>query len=69
MSEVVATSLQGLAGKYPPYPQYKDSGVEWLGEVPSEWIATRLKFIASINMGQSPNSEDCNDLGKVRTSS
>ncbi|APJ15639.1 TPA: restriction endonuclease subunit S [Aeromonas hydrophila subsp. hydrophila] len=63
MSEVVATSLQGLAGKYPPYPQYKDSGVEWLGEVPSEWIATRLKFIASINMGQSPNSEDCNDLG------
>ncbi|MFZ3402861.1 restriction endonuclease subunit S [Aeromonas salmonicida] len=63
MKESVQTQQKGLTGKYYPYPEYKDSGVEWLGEVPSEWIATRLKFIASINMGQSPNSEDCNDLG------
>lgn len=63
MKESVQTQQKGLVGKYYPYPEYKDSGVEWLGEVPSEWIATRLKFIASINMGQSPNSEDCNDLG------
>ncbi|WP_270672006.1 restriction endonuclease subunit S [Aeromonas sp. QDB17] len=37
MSEVVATAQQGLTGKYHPYPEYKDSGVEWLGEVPSHW--------------------------------
>ena len=24
------------------YPKYKDSGVEWLGEIPSEWELTRL---------------------------
>ena len=24
-------------GQYQPYPEYKDSGVEWLGEVPSHW--------------------------------
>lgn len=46
--------------RYQSYPEYKDSGVEWLGEMPSEWSAVRLKLVANINMGQSPNSEDCN---------
>lgn len=23
--------------RYQPYPEYKDSGVEWLGEIPSHW--------------------------------
>jgi type I restriction enzyme S subunit len=27
----------------PAYPAYKDSGVEWLGEVPVHWEVTRLK--------------------------
>ncbi|WP_164469723.1 restriction endonuclease subunit S [Aliarcobacter cryaerophilus] len=31
--------------KYKKYPSYKDSGVEWLGEIPSEWNESRLKFI------------------------
>ncbi len=30
---------------YKKYPSYKDSGVEWLGEIPSEWNESRLKFI------------------------
>jgi type I restriction enzyme S subunit len=25
------------AGRYKPYPAYKDSGVEWLGEIPAGW--------------------------------
>jgi type I restriction enzyme, S subunit len=28
---------------FPRYPQYKDSGVEWLGEVPGHWEIDRLK--------------------------
>lgn len=28
--------------KYQPYPEYKDSGVEWLGEVPIEWRKIRV---------------------------
>jgi type I restriction enzyme S subunit len=28
---------------YPRYPNYKPSGVEWLGEVPAHWAETRLK--------------------------
>ena len=42
MSEVVATAQQGLAGNYHHYPEYKDSGVEWLDTVPSHWDAKRL---------------------------
>lgn len=31
-----------MAGRYKPYPEYNDSGVEWLGELPSHWEAKRL---------------------------
>ena len=30
-----------------PYPEYKDSGVKWLGEVPKHWKLVRLKCIAA----------------------
>ncbi len=36
-------------GGYRPYPAYKNSGVEWLGEVPEHWEVKRLKTIAAIN--------------------
>lgn len=47
----------------PRYPEYKDSGVAWLGEVPAHWALSRIKRMALINMGQSPSSEDCNQDG------
>jgi len=28
--------------RYKPYPRYKDSGVEWLGEIPEHWTVTRV---------------------------
>lgn len=28
---------------FPRYPEYKDSGVAWLGEVPAHWAVNRLK--------------------------
>jgi type I restriction enzyme S subunit len=28
---------------FPRYPAYKDSGVEWLGEVPEHWEVLPLK--------------------------
>ena len=36
-------------GKYQPYPDYKDSGVEWLGEIPEHWVVNRIKNITEIN--------------------
>lgn len=38
---------------FPQYPAYKDSGVEWLGEVPVHWEVTRLRFASSINPSKS----------------
>jgi type I restriction enzyme S subunit len=31
-----------MAGRYKPYPEYSNSGVEWLGNLPSHWEAKRL---------------------------
>lgn len=45
---------------FPPYSKTRDSGVEWLGKVPEHWESARLKFLAGLNMGQSPSSEECN---------
>lgn len=47
MSEVVATAQQGLAGNS-PYPEYKDSGVVWLGDVPEHWVLSRVKDVAVV---------------------
>ncbi|MFM5728167.1 restriction endonuclease subunit S [Aeromonas veronii] len=54
MSELVSTSQQGLVGKYQPYQEYKDSGVEWLGNVPSHWTVTAVKRFASFTTGWTP---------------
>ncbi len=37
-----------MTGRYKAYPEYKNSGVEWLGDVPIDWSISRLKFITSI---------------------
>ena len=34
---------------FPRYPKYKDSGVEWLGEVPEGWEIQPIKAVASCN--------------------
>ena len=34
-----------------PYPAYKDSGVEWLGQVPVHWEVRRLKTFSQIRYG------------------
>ena len=36
--------------RFKPYPAYKDSGVEWLGEIPAHWEVRRLKTIAAVQL-------------------
>ena len=44
--------------QYKPYPAYKDSGVEWLGQVPEHWVQIPLKrLVRSIEQGWSPECE------------
>ncbi|WP_054688206.1 restriction endonuclease subunit S [Pantoea stewartii] len=44
--------------KYKAYPEYKDSGVEWLGAIPEDWSVTKLKYIADLLTAKSTNSDD-----------
>ena len=27
------------------YEKYKDSGIEWIGEIPEGWVVKKLKFV------------------------
>ena len=41
--------------KYQAYPEYKDSGVEWLGGIPEHWEVTRHKYVAVFKKGKNPD--------------
>ena len=40
------------------YPDYRDSGVEWLGEIPAHWEVKRLKYLTTLNDEVLPESTD-----------
>ena len=44
--------------KYQKYAEYKDSGVEWLGEIPSHWVIQKLKWEITAKSGTDAKSED-----------
>lgn len=41
-------ALPSKSARLRPYPEYKDSGVKWLGEIPAHWTAGRVKECASV---------------------
>lgn len=58
---------------FPAYPAYKDSGVEWLGQVPEHWTVIALKWLSPVFRGASPRPiddpiyfEDDGEFGWVR---
>jgi hypothetical protein len=36
------------------YDKYKDSGIEWIGEIPEHWDINKLNRIFAINTGFTP---------------
>ena len=46
-----------------PNVEMKDSGVEWIGEIPSHWDCKKLKYISKITYGISPQETTYNDEG------
>jgi len=36
---------------FPKYPEYKDSGVEWIGDIPAHWITAPIKNLADVING------------------
>jgi len=54
-----------MTAKYQAYAEYKDSGVEWLGEIPSHWMSTELKRYSVIQGGYAFSSDSFIDVGKA----
>lgn len=46
--------------EFKQYPSYKNSGVEWLGDVPSHWDVKKIKRLSPVKRGASPRP--INDL-------
>ena len=46
------------------YPAYKDSGVEWIGEIPEHWEVRKLKYISKIKTGYTPDTAMINTSTK-----
>ncbi len=51
-SRTLASSVS--TSPYPRYEEYKDSGVEWLGEIPNHWEKGKLKYLARLETGTTP---------------
>ena len=40
------------------YPVMKDSGVEWIGEIPEGWEVKKLKYVANVVLGKMLTNKD-----------
>tara|TARA_Y100000590_G_scaffold414676_1_gene511789 strand:- start:239 stop:1531 length:1293 start_codon:yes stop_codon:yes gene_type:complete len=47
--------------KYKEYPKYKDSGVEWIGDIPEGWEINKIKFYFEIKSGKTLQSSKKNE--------
>ena len=45
------------AKRFKAYPEYKDSGVEWLGEIPAHWRIARISELTTLYNGYPFDSE------------
>lgn len=50
MSQVQPVERSETIRRLKPYPDYKDSGIEWLGEIPAHWEVKRLKMLAAVEL-------------------
>ena len=44
--------------RYKRYEKYKDSGVEWIGEIPEHWELNKLKRLSNIITGNTPSKSE-----------
>lgn len=49
--------------KYKAYPEYKESGVEWLGEIPEHWKISKLRYQFVFGKGLTITKEHLQDEG------
>ena len=60
-SEISRVVTRGL---YPTAPLLP-SGIDWIGDIPSNWMVKPLKYHSDIIMGQSPSGNDITEEGTI----
>lgn len=58
MSEALELVQEAKPRRFRPYPEYKESGVEWLGEIPLHWEVKKIKRLCLVRRGASPRPID-----------
>lgn len=61
--EKTAIINQAVTKGINPDVKMKDSGIEWLGEIPEHWEVKRLKYLAFLRSGNNIVSEQIKDTG------
>ena len=56
--EKTAIINQAVTKGLDPNAPMKDSGIEWLGEIPEHWEAVKLKYIAKVQTGRTPKIQN-----------
>lgn len=54
---------QGSLRRYQPYPAHKDSGLEWLGDIPEHWKESKVKYLGRYINGYPFKPEDWSSDG------
>ena len=49
--------------RYKAYPEYKDSGVEWLGKIPPHWEISKLRYMFDFGSGLNITKANLKDTG------
>ena len=44
------------------YDSYKDSEIQWIGEVPHHWVISKLKYVSETVTGNTPPTKDKNNF-------
>ena len=61
--ERVSVISQAVTKGLDPNVPMKDSGIEWLGEIPEHWKVKKIKFIAILKSGENITSESIKEVG------
>ena len=58
MTEVTDRIGKTRPRRFRPYSEHRNSGVEWLGEIPAHWSAKRLKFLGPARISKLDTKPD-----------
>ncbi len=49
---------------FPRYPEYKETGIEWLGQIPAHWDVRALKRLVAMQSGEAITSETIHEVAE-----